>query len=138
MPTPPRPPWEVPEDEVSFSAIGAQGPGGQHVNKSATAVQLRFDVAASSLPAAVKARLLAWPDARIGGDGVVVIKAQGTRSQARNKAEALARLAELIALASHVPKLRRATKPTAGAKRRRLADKARRGEVKAGRGPVQA
>ena len=133
MSLPARPPVGVDPDEVTFHAIRAQGPGGQHVNTSATAVQLRFDIGASSLPEPVKARLRAWPDDRIGADGVVVIKAQGSRSQAQNKAEALARLAELVAQAAHVPKVRRATRPTLASKRRRAADKARRSEVKSAR-----
>jgi ribosome-associated protein len=129
-------PYVVAESEVEFSAIRAQGPGGQHVNKASTAVQLRFNVAASALPGAVKVRLLALQDSRISSDGTVVIKAQGTRSQEQNKAEALARLQELVAQAEHVPRVRRATKPTFGSKQRRLAGKAQRGEVKAGRGKV--
>lgn len=131
LPSPP-----VAEDEVEFSAIRAQGPGGQHVNKVSTAVQLRFDVAASRLPDEVKARLLALGDTRVSADGVVVIKAQGSRSQLRNKAEALQRLHELVAQAAHVPRRRRATRPTLGSQRRRLDGKSRRGEVKAGRGKV--
>ena len=129
-------PYSVPEHEVEFSAIRAQGPGGQHVNKASTAVQLRFDVQASALPASVKARLLATPDSRVTVEGVVVIKAQGTRSQEQNKAEAMVRLQELIAQAEHVPRARRATKPTFGSRQRRLAGKAQRSEVKAGRGKV--
>jgi len=129
-------PYSVPEHEVEFSAVRAQGPGGQHVNKASTAVQLRFDVQASGLPASVKARLLATQDSRIAGEGVVVIKAQGTRSQEQNKAEAMARLHELVAQAEHVPSTRKATKPTFGSKQRRLAGKAQRSEVKAGRGKV--
>jgi len=131
-------PYVVPEHELEFSAIRAQGPGGQHVNKASTAVQLRFNVAASALPADVKARLLQWPDNRVTADGVVVIKAQGTRSQEQNKAEAMARLQELIALAEHVPRRRKPTRPTFGSKQRRLAGKAQRGEIKAGRGKVVA
>ena len=131
-------PYVVPEHELEFSAVRAQGPGGQHVNKASTAVQLRFNVAASALPADVKARLLQWPDNRVTADGVVVIKAQGTRSQEQNKAEAMARLQELIALAEHVPRRRKPTRPTFGSKQRRLAGKAQRGEIKAGRGKVVA
>lgn len=123
----------VAETEVEFTAIRAQGPGGQHVNRAATAVQLCFDVAASSLPDPVKARLLALRDSRISADGVVVIKAQGSRSQESNRAEALARLQELVDQAARVPRVRRPTKPTFGSKQRRLADKARKSEVKAAR-----
>ncbi len=124
------------EDELEFSAIRSQGPGGQNVNKVSTAVQLRFKAAASALPASVKARLLALPDSRITKNGDVVIKAQGARSQEMNKAEALARLAELIEQAEQVPKVRRPTKPTLGSRQRRLAGKSKRSEVKAGRGRV--
>lgn len=131
-------PHVVAEGEIEFSAIRAQGPGGQHVNKAATAVQLRFDVAASSLPEAVKARLLALQDRRVSADGVVVIKAQGTRSQEQNKAEALARLGELIARVEHLPRVRKPTKPTHGSRQRRLAGKAQRAEVKAGRAKVES
>ncbi len=127
-------PYTVADHELEFTAIRAQGPGGQHVNKAATAVQLRFDVAASGLSAAVKARLLALPDSRVTAGGVVLIKAQGTRSREQNKAEALARLQELIALAEHVPRRRVPTKPTFGARQRRLAGKAQRASVKQGRG----
>jgi ribosome-associated protein len=129
-------PYIVPESEVEFSAIRAQGPGGQHVNKASTAVQLRFNVGASGLPGSVQARLLALSDSRISDDGTVVIKAQGTRSQEQNKAHAMARLQELVAQAEHVPRVRKATKPTFGSKQRRLAGKAQRGEVKAGRSKV--
>lgn len=129
-------PYTVSEHEVEFSAIRAQGPGGQHVNKASTAVQLRFDVAASGLPGPVKARLLARSDSRRSVDGVIVIKAQGSRSQEKNKAEALARLQELIAQAEYVPPVRRPTKPTIGSKQRRLAGKAQRAEVKSGRAKV--
>lgn len=124
------------DDELEFSAIRSQGPGGQHVNKASTAVQLRFKVASSRLPEAVKARLMALPDSRITQDGEVVIKAQGARSQAMNRAEALARLVELIERAEHVPKVRRATKPTFGSRQRRLEGKSLRASVKAGRSKV--
>jgi ribosome-associated protein len=127
---------QVDEREVEFTAIRSPGPGGQNVNKVATAVQLRFDVAASSLPEGVKARLLALADQRLSKDGVIVIKAQGTRSQLQNRTEALARLQELVDAAAHVPKRRRATRPTLGSQRRRLEGKAQRAGVKAGRGKV--
>jgi ribosome-associated protein len=123
--------------EVEIKAIRAQGPGGQNVNKLSSAVQLRFDVAASSLPEAVKARLLALRDQRITREGVVVIKAQTHRTQERNRDEAMRRLAELVAAAAHVPRPRRPTKPTYGSQQRRLAGKALRAVVKAGRGRVE-
>ncbi|MCZ8236291.1 MAG: alternative ribosome rescue aminoacyl-tRNA hydrolase ArfB [Inhella sp.] len=124
------------DDELEFSAIRSQGPGGQNVNKVSTAVQLRFKVVASRLPEAVKARLLALPDSRITQDGEVVIKAQGARSQAMNKAEALGRLVALIERAEHIPRARKPTKPTWGSQQRRLQGKSQRAEVKAGRSKV--
>jgi len=125
--------WSPRPDELVFDAIRASGPGGQNVNKVSNAVHLRFDIRASSLPEAVKARLLAWADQRITADGVVVIKAQDSRSLERNRADAIARLIELVQAAAHVPKARRATKPTYGSKQRRLEGKAKRSDVKAGR-----
>jgi ribosome-associated protein len=135
MPTASR--YAIPDAEIEFSAIRAQGPGGQHVNKASTAVRLRFDIRASGLPAEVKERLFARPDARISGDGVLVIKAQGTRSLEGNKAEALGRLQAVIDQAFHVPRSRKPTRPTFGSKQRRLASKAQRAEVKSGRGKVE-
>ena len=117
-------------EEVEFSAIRAQGAGGQNVNKVSSAVHLRYDVPASSLPAALQERLLALRDQRITDEGVVVIKAQTSRSQERNKAEALERLQALVDSVATVAPLRRATKPTQGSKRRRLAGKNLRAEVK--------
>lgn len=122
--------------EVEFSAVRAQGAGGQNVNKVSNAAHLRFDIRASSLPEAVKARLLAQRDARISDEGVVVIKAQDHRSLPLNRAAALERLQAMVDAAAHVAPPRRATKPTLGSKRRRLEGKAIRSAVKAGRGRV--
>jgi ribosome-associated protein len=130
-------PPQVAVDEVEFSAIRAQGAGGQNVNKVSNAVHLRFDIHASSLPDAVKARLLAQADQRITAEGVVVIKAQDHRSLVRNQADALARLQAMVDEAAQPPATRRATKPTYGSKQRRLQGKSQRSEVKAGRGRVR-
>jgi ribosome-associated protein len=123
--------------EVEFSAIRAQGPGGQNVNKVSCAVHARFDVKASSLPAYVKERLLALRDSRITEDGVVVLKAQQSRSLEANKEDALRRLQELVDKAAVVQAARRPTKPTRSSQRRRLDSKTRSGQVKALRGKVQ-
>lgn len=122
--------------EVEWSAVRAQGAGGQHVNKVSSAVHLRFDVRASSLPAPHKQRLLAMRDQRLTDEGVIVIKAQEQRSQARNREDALTRLCELVASVAQPPRPRVATAPTRASQRRRLEGKSARSEVKRGRGKV--
>ena len=125
------------EDEVEFIAIRAQGAGGQNVNKVSNAIHLRFVIAASSLPNEIKERLLQLRDQRVSADGVVVIKAQSHRSLERNRVDALTRLRELIARAAFVPVVRRSTKPSRSAQKKRVESKVRRGLVKVLRGRVE-
>ncbi|MDO8319756.1 alternative ribosome rescue aminoacyl-tRNA hydrolase ArfB [Rhodoferax sp.] len=130
-------PLHVREDEVALSAIRAQGAGGQNVNKVSSAIHLRFDIAASSLPDDVKARLLALHDSRINKDGVLVLKAQQHRTQEMNRFDALIRLHELVNSVAEPPKARKATKPTRASVRRVRQAKTQRSEVKAARVRVQ-
>lgn len=122
---------EIPANEISWQMVRAQGPGGQNVNKTSTAVQLFFDVRASSLPPFYRERLLRHTDHRITDAGVIVIKVQDTRSQDTNREIALQRLLEIIKAATKVQRKRRATKPTLGSKKRRVDKKKQRGEKKA-------
>lgn len=129
-------PASINPSDVEFIAIRAQGPGGQNVNKVSCAVHARFDIRASSLPDAIKERLLAMRDTRITREGVLVLKAQQSRSLEQNKEDALQRLQALITQAAAVPIARRATRPTRSSQRRRLDEKTRSGQIKALRGRV--
>ena len=126
----------IPDTELDISAIRAQGSGGQNVNKVASAVHLRFDIQASSLPSFYKERLLKLKDRRISRDGIIIIKAQRFRSQDKNRDDALDRLRELIKNAAVTQKARRATKPTLGSQKRRLKQKEQRGKTKSLRGKI--
>ena len=127
----------IPDAEIRITAVRSSGPGGQNVNKVSSAVHLRFDAGASrALPDDVRERLLALKDQRITEDGIINIKAQGSRSQEKNRFEAMQRLRDLILTATVVPKTRKKTRPGKRAKEKRLADKARRSQVKQSRGKV--
>ncbi len=128
----------IPMSEIDIQAIRAQGAGGQNVNKVSSAIHLRFDFRASSLPDFYKARLAKLRDKRISSDGVIVIKAQRFRSQEKNRADALERLQEMIRDAAITHKTRRPTRPSKNARKKRVDSKTRRGQLKSLRGRVDA
>lgn len=126
----------IPDSEIEFTAVRSQGPGGQNVNKVSSAIHLRFDISQSSLPDIFKQRLLKISDQRISKDGIIVIKAQATRSQEKNRAEALERLQKLLMQVTYTPKVRRPTKPTKSSQKRRMDKKTRHGQQKSLRSKI--
>jgi ribosome-associated protein len=126
----------IPDSEIEFTAVRSQGPGGQNVNKVSSAIHLRFDINQSSLPDIFKQRLLKISDQRISKDGVIVIKAQTTRSQEKNRAEALERLQQLLVQVTYTPKVRRPTRPTKGSQKRRMDKKTQHGKQKSLRSKI--